>query len=107
MRDTVMTAVFPAIYYAVTIWLCRGVRLKTKELCLCGLSIALTMVLERQAQNGCFCLQIILLGADALFRQREEGVGLFWQADAGGDDKKSRKILVNWLGICYNLAVLC
>lgn len=46
MKDTVLTVVFLAVYFSVTIWLCRGVRMRTKDLCLCGLSIALTLVLE-------------------------------------------------------------
>ena len=46
MRDTILTVLFLAVYFGVTDWLCRGVRMRTKELCLCGLSIALTLVLE-------------------------------------------------------------
>lgn len=46
MRDTILTALFLAVYFGVTGWLCRGVRMDTKVLCLCGLSIALTLVLE-------------------------------------------------------------
>lgn len=46
MRDMVMTVVFLAAYFAVTIWLCRGVTIRTKDLCLCGLGIGLTLVLE-------------------------------------------------------------
>lgn len=46
MRDTIMTVVFLAAYFAVTLWLCRGIRLRTKELCLCGLFITLTVILQ-------------------------------------------------------------
>ncbi len=46
MTNAVLIGIFLAVYYAVSIWLCRGVRFTTKDLCLCGLSVALTMVLE-------------------------------------------------------------
>lgn len=46
MRDTILTILFLAVYFGVTGWLCRGVRMGTRKLCLCGLSIALTLVLE-------------------------------------------------------------
>ena len=46
MRDTILTVAVLVVYFGITIWLCRGVRMRTKDLCLCGLSIALTLVLE-------------------------------------------------------------
>ena len=46
MCDIILTVVFLAAYFVVTGWLCRGVRIRAKELCLCGLSIGLTLVLE-------------------------------------------------------------
>ena len=49
MRDTILTVAFLAAYFAVTIWLCRGVRMRTKDFCLCGLSIALTLALPLNA----------------------------------------------------------
>lgn len=38
--------IFVLSYFTITIFLCRGVKLGTKELCLCGITVALTLVLE-------------------------------------------------------------
>ncbi len=46
MTAPVITAVFSIGYLAVTAWLCRGIKLNAKALCLCGLTCALTLVLE-------------------------------------------------------------
>ena len=46
MTAPVITAVFSIGYLAITAWLCRGTKLDAKALCLCGLTCALTMVLE-------------------------------------------------------------
>ena len=46
MNTILITVLFLTAYYGISIFLCRGVKLQTKELCLCGLSVALTLVLE-------------------------------------------------------------
>ena len=46
MAAPVITAVFSIGYLAITAWLCRGIKLNAKALCLCGLTCALTLVLE-------------------------------------------------------------
>lgn len=46
MTDTILTVIFLAVYFGVTCWLCRGVHMRTTALCLCGLSVGLTLVLE-------------------------------------------------------------
>lgn len=46
MRDTIITVLLLLAYYGITCFLCRGVKLRTKDLCLCGLSAALTLILE-------------------------------------------------------------
>ena len=46
MTAPVITAVFSIGYLGITVWLCRGMKLDAKALCLCGLTCALTMVLE-------------------------------------------------------------
>lgn len=46
MTSPIITAVFTIGYLSVTLWLCRGIRLNAKALCLCGLACALTLVLE-------------------------------------------------------------
>ena len=45
MTSPVITAVFTIGYLAITAWLCRGIKLNTRDLCLCGLPCALTIVL--------------------------------------------------------------
>ena len=45
MTSPVITAVFTIGYLAITAWLCRGIKLNTRDLCLCGLTCALTIVL--------------------------------------------------------------
>lgn len=44
--NTIITVVFCIIYFSATIYLCRGLKLKTHDLALCGIVIALTLVLE-------------------------------------------------------------
>ena len=46
MTAPVITTVFSIGYLGVTVWLCREVKLNAKALCLCGLTCALTLVLE-------------------------------------------------------------
>jgi len=46
MTSPIITAVFTIGYLAITAWLCRGVKLNAKALCLCGLVCALTLVLS-------------------------------------------------------------
>ncbi|MCC8060912.1 MAG: energy-coupled thiamine transporter ThiT [Clostridiales bacterium] len=46
MNSVLITVVFTVLYFGVTIFLTRGVRLGTKDLCLCGVTVALTMILE-------------------------------------------------------------
>lgn len=46
MHTAVLTIVFLAIYYSVTIYLCRGVKLETRNLSICAIMIALTLILE-------------------------------------------------------------
>lgn len=41
-----ITIVFTLVYMAVSIYLCRNLELKTADLCFCGITIALTLVLE-------------------------------------------------------------
>lgn len=50
--NTMITVLFTLTYFAVTAWLCRGLVVKTKDLCLCGIVAALTLILE--------CIQIPL-----------------------------------------------
>ncbi|MCD8082936.1 MAG: energy-coupled thiamine transporter ThiT [Clostridiales bacterium] len=45
-QSVLIMVVFTVLYFAITIFLTRGVRLGAKEVCLCGLTIALTMILE-------------------------------------------------------------
>ena len=45
MITPVLTALFSAAYFLVTIWLCRGVKLNAKALSLGGVTCALTLVL--------------------------------------------------------------
>ena len=45
MTALVITAVFAVVYLAVTVWLCRGLRLNARALCLGGVLCALTLVL--------------------------------------------------------------
>lgn len=42
----VITVTFVVVYFGVTLFLCRGVKLSTREICLCGLCIAMSLVLE-------------------------------------------------------------
>lgn len=44
--NTVIVCVFAAAYYAVTIFLLRGIRLDTKAVCISGIMIALTLLLD-------------------------------------------------------------
>ena len=46
MTAPIITAVFAIGYLGLTAWLCRKVTLSAKALCLCGLTCALTLVLE-------------------------------------------------------------
>ena len=46
MISPVIVAVFTLTYLAVTLWLCRGLKLDAKALALGGLACALTLVLE-------------------------------------------------------------
>ena len=41
-----VTVIFVLAYFAVTLFLCRGLKMTTRELCLCGLCIAMSLVLE-------------------------------------------------------------
>lgn len=41
-----ITVIFVLAYFAVTLLLCRGLKMTTRELCLCGLCIAMSLVLE-------------------------------------------------------------
>ena len=45
MISSVIAAVFAVAYLVVTVWLCRGVKLDTRALCLGGVVCALTLVL--------------------------------------------------------------
>lgn len=45
MISLAVTGVFALVYLAVTLWLCRGLRLNARSLCLGGLCCALTLVL--------------------------------------------------------------
>lgn len=46
MSSAFIAFVFTAAYYAVTILLVRKVRIRTKDLCICSIIIAMTLVLE-------------------------------------------------------------
>ena len=46
MTAAVITTVFSIGYLGITVWLCRKVNLNAKALSLCGLTSALTLVLE-------------------------------------------------------------
>lgn len=46
MTAPMITAVFSVGYLAITLWLCRGVKLNAKSLCFCGVTCALTLVLS-------------------------------------------------------------
>ena len=46
MTAPVITTVFSIGYLGITVWLCRKVKLNAKAICLCGLTCALTLVLE-------------------------------------------------------------
>lgn len=46
MSPAFIAFVFTAAYYAVTILLVRKVRVRTKDLCICSIIIAMTLVLE-------------------------------------------------------------
>ena len=46
MISTIVTVAFTAAYYAVAIYMVRGIKLKTRDLSLCGIVIAMTVVLE-------------------------------------------------------------
>lgn len=45
MISAVITAVFAVVYLLATVWLCRGVKLNARALCLGGVICALTLVL--------------------------------------------------------------
>lgn len=45
MIALIITAVFAVVYLAVTVWLCRGLKLDARALCLGGVFCALTLVL--------------------------------------------------------------
>lgn len=44
--NTIITVVFSVAFLLVTGFLCRGLSLKTRDLCMCSITIALTLVLE-------------------------------------------------------------
>lgn len=44
--NTAITCVFAVLYYGVTVFLLRGVRLDTKGLCISGIMVALTLLLD-------------------------------------------------------------
>lgn len=44
--NTVIVCVFAVVYYSVTVFMLRGVRLDTKGLCISGIMIALTLLLD-------------------------------------------------------------
>lgn len=46
MSAAILTLVFLAGYYGITIYLLRGVKIKTRELCICGVMIAVTLILD-------------------------------------------------------------
>lgn len=50
--NTIITVLFTLTYLTIAIYCCRGMSLKTKDLCFCGIAIALTLVLE--------CIQVPL-----------------------------------------------
>ena len=46
MTTLIITAVFTIAYLAVTAWLCRGLKLNARNLAMCGLACALTLILS-------------------------------------------------------------
>ena len=42
MTSPILVAVFTVAYLAVTVWLCRGIRLTARDLCLGGIVCAMT-----------------------------------------------------------------
>lgn len=44
--NTIITVLFVLVYFSVTLFLCRGISIKTKDICMCSIAIALTLVLE-------------------------------------------------------------
>lgn len=44
--NSAIAIIFTAAYLSVTLFMCRKVKIRTFDLCLCGVAIALTMVLE-------------------------------------------------------------
>lgn len=44
--NTAITCVFAVLYYGVTVFLMRGVRLDTKRVCISGIMVALTLLLD-------------------------------------------------------------
>lgn len=46
MNTTILTIVFSLIYYTISILFLRGIRFTTKDLCVCGIIIALTVILD-------------------------------------------------------------
>lgn len=46
MHTAILTIVFLFLYYGVTFYLCRGVKLNIRDMAICAMMIALTMILE-------------------------------------------------------------
>lgn len=47
MSAWVITGIFLVLYFGVSVWLLRGkIRLGARELCVCGVMIAMTLILE-------------------------------------------------------------
>ncbi len=46
MNTTIVTVVFSLVYYTLAILFLRGIRFTTKDICVCGIIIALTMILD-------------------------------------------------------------
>lgn len=44
--DYIIATSFVIVYFLTTIYLCRNMKLKTKDLCLCGITIAITLILD-------------------------------------------------------------
>ena len=45
MTSPILVAVFTIVYLAVTVWLCRGLKLNARNLAMGGLACALTLIL--------------------------------------------------------------
>lgn len=46
MSIVILSIVFCLVYYGVTFWIIKGIHISTKDICICGVIIALTVILD-------------------------------------------------------------